>query len=70
MSERDEKACLIDVTFQPRATAYLQIRDPRKPFPPHTTSFFAADMVQEASLGLRCLVELGIDRWSTTHERR
>lgn len=32
---------LIDVTSQPLATADLQIREPRKPFPPHTTSFFA-----------------------------
>ena len=35
---------LMDVTSQPRATAYLQIREPRKPLPPQTTSFLAADM--------------------------
>lgn len=34
----------MDVTSQPRATAYLQIREPRKPLPPQTTSFLAADM--------------------------
>jgi hypothetical protein len=33
-------AYLIDVTSQPRATADLQIRDPKKPFPPATTMFF------------------------------
>lgn len=36
---------LIDVTSHPRATACLQIRDPKKPVPPQTTSFFKADMV-------------------------
>lgn len=37
----------MDVTSQPRATACLQIREPRKPLPPQTTSFFAVawDMV-------------------------
>lgn len=34
----------MDVTSQPRATAYLQILEPRKPLPPQTTSFFAADL--------------------------
>lgn len=29
----------MDVTSQPRATANLQIRDPRKPFPPQMTTF-------------------------------
>jgi hypothetical protein len=33
-------AYLIDVTSQPLATADLQIRDPRKPFPPATTMLF------------------------------
>ena len=32
---------LIDVTSQPLATANLQILEPRKPFPPQTTIFFA-----------------------------
>jgi hypothetical protein len=31
---------LIEVTSQPRATADLQMRDPRKPFPPATTILF------------------------------
>ena len=35
---------LIEVTSHPLATAYLQIRDPRKPLPPQTTSLFTADM--------------------------
>ena len=34
--------CLIEVTSHPRATAYLQIREPRKPLPPQTMSFLAA----------------------------
>jgi hypothetical protein len=33
---------LMDVTSKPLATAALQIREPRKPFPPQTTSFFTA----------------------------
>jgi hypothetical protein len=33
---------LTDVTSQPLATAYLQIRDPKKPLPPQTISFLAA----------------------------
>ena len=37
----------MDVTSQPRPTAYLQIREPRKPFPPQTMSFLAADMMDE-----------------------
>lgn len=37
----EENEYLMDVTSQPLATAYLQILDPRKPLPPHTTSFFA-----------------------------
>jgi hypothetical protein len=35
----------MEVTSHPLATANLQTRDPTKPFPPHTTSRFAADMV-------------------------
>lgn len=38
-------AYLIDVTSQPRATADLHIREPRKPFPPQTTNFFAVAML-------------------------
>jgi hypothetical protein len=33
---------LIDVTSQPLATAYLQMREPKKPLPPQTMSFLAA----------------------------
>lgn len=33
---------LIEVTSQPRATADLQMREPKKPLPPATTSFFFA----------------------------
>lgn len=38
---------LIEVTSHPRATADLQIREPKKPLPPATTIFFfaAVDMV-------------------------
>lgn len=32
----------IEVTSQPRATAYLHILEPRKPLPPQTTSFLVA----------------------------
>lgn len=39
---RGEVAHLIDVTSQPLATAYLQMREPRNPFPPHTTILFDA----------------------------
>jgi hypothetical protein len=40
-------AYLIEVTSQPLATAYLHIREPRKPFPPHTTSRLeAADIAR------------------------
>lgn len=46
----ESPAYLIDVTSHPRATADLQMREPRKPLPPATTSFFlaapdAADML-------------------------
>lgn len=33
------KLYLIEVTSQPLATAALQMREPRKPFPPATTNF-------------------------------
>ena len=39
---RSESIYLIEVTYQPRATADLHIRDPRNPLPPATTSFFFA----------------------------
>ena len=44
----------MDVTSQPRATADLQMRDPKKPFPPATTMLFLtfADMV----IGSECRV--------------
>lgn len=35
----------MEVTSQPLATAYLQIREPKNPVPPQTTSFFVADML-------------------------
>jgi len=35
----------MDVTSQPRATADLHIRDPKKPLPPQTTSLFAGVVV-------------------------
>jgi hypothetical protein len=49
---------LIDVTSHPLATADLQIRDPRKPLPPATTSRFLtpdaiAGAVMEAALDAR-----------------
>lgn len=40
-SEDIWQSYLIEVTCQPRATAYLQIREPRKPFPPQTMMRFA-----------------------------
>lgn len=51
---------LIEVTFHSRATAALQIRLPRKPLPPHTTSFFFAAEV-EAIAG-------DVDRLRGTHD--
>lgn len=39
---------LIEVTSHPRATADLQILDPRKPLPPATTSFCLAAVVDIA----------------------
>ncbi len=39
------RACLMEVTSQPRATANLQMRVPRKPFPPHTMILFTTDML-------------------------
>lgn len=33
---------LMDVTSHPLATAYLQMREPRKPLPPHTIILFVA----------------------------
>jgi hypothetical protein len=45
-------AYLIEVTSQPRATADLQMREPKKPLPPATTSFFlAAPEAAEDMLG-------------------
>lgn len=43
----------MEVTSQPRATANLQMREPRKPLPPQTTSFLAAalDMMCGGTLG-------------------
>lgn len=35
---------LMDVTSQPLATANLQMREPKKPLPPQTTIFLAADL--------------------------
>lgn len=44
-------AYLIDTTSQSLATAALQIRLPRNPLPPHTTSFFfAATVVAEVDM--------------------
>lgn len=42
---------LIDVTSQPRATADLQMREPKKPFPPATTMLFFTfvDMMKEVA---------------------
>jgi len=37
---------LMDVTSQPLTTAYLHILEPRKPFPPHTTSLFVDAMMR------------------------
>lgn len=37
--ERERYNHLMDVTSQPRATAFLQIRDPMNPFPPQTMIF-------------------------------
>lgn len=48
---------LMDVTSQPRATAYLQIREPRKPLPPQTTSFFAAAFDADAMM---CILGTGV----------
>lgn len=35
---------LMEVTSQPLATANLQMREPKKPLPPQTTIFLAADL--------------------------
>ena len=48
---------LMDVTSQPRATAYLQLREPRKPLPPQTTSFFAAAFDADAMM---CILGTGV----------
>jgi hypothetical protein len=40
VKRRIRKTYLIDVTSQPLATADLQMRDPRNPFPPATTMLF------------------------------
>jgi hypothetical protein len=39
---------LIETTSQSLATAALHILLPKKPFPPHTTSFFFAAAVEAA----------------------
>jgi hypothetical protein len=39
-------ADLIEVTSQPLATADLHIREPKNPFPPQTTIFLAAAILQ------------------------
>lgn len=41
---------LIEVTSQPRATANLHMREPRKPLPPQTTIFLAAEAMMVGEL--------------------
>lgn len=46
------KLYLIEVTSQPLATAALQMREPRKPFPPATTNFLFAAWAMTGKGGL------------------
>jgi hypothetical protein len=52
---------LMEVTSQPRATANLQIREPRKPLPPQTTIFLAADFDMAIWVCLRFISGNGED---------